>query len=124
MVLIESDSLRRDLLARTCRDAGIPVLAVGSIAELERWPAGEVVVTESKQFTTWWHEVGAAQVVVLADSQAEGSRCCRLGAALAVARRCPAPRLLAAIRSVAVGTVAPVHHSPIRQRLARPALVH
>jgi DNA-binding response OmpR family regulator len=98
MVLIESDSLRRELLARGLRDAGFSVVAVGSIAELERWPAHQVVVTESKQFTNWWQEVGAAHVVVLADDDREGVRCCRLGATLSLNRRCPLPRLVAAVR--------------------------
>jgi hypothetical protein len=125
MVLIESDSLRRDVLARALRDAGIAVLAVSSIAELERWPSGEVVVTESSQFTTWWREVGCTQVVVLEETAAEGIRCRRMGAALTLGRRCPASRLVTALRSLGVGSFAtfvPAASGPTHYE--RASLVH
>jgi hypothetical protein len=126
MVLVESDSLRRDLLARGLRNAGFPVIAVGSIAELERWPADDIVLTESRQFTSWWQEVGASHVIVLAETPADGVRCCRLGATLSVARRCPLPRLLAAIDSLGVNRLAGWTAGAALPGLhrERPALVH
>jgi hypothetical protein len=126
MVLIESDSLRRDVLARALRDAGIAVLAVSSIAELERWPRGEIVVTESSQFTPWWREVGSGHIVVLAETVAEGSRCCRMGAARSLARRCPPARLVTALRSLGAGSFASFVQPVPRPRMRheRAALVH
>ncbi|MET0167384.1 MAG: hypothetical protein ABW318_20570 [Vicinamibacterales bacterium] len=35
------------------------------IAEIQRWPVGEIVVVDARQFTPWWAVVGAAHVVVL-----------------------------------------------------------
>jgi hypothetical protein len=102
MVLIESDPLRRDLLAQALRKDGIAVVAVGSICELERWPQGDVVVTESRHFTAWWKKVGATHVVVMADSAAEGAASCRGGAAMWLARRCPPARLVAAAHALGV----------------------
>jgi hypothetical protein len=126
MVLIESDAVRRQVLAAALRDAGIAVIAVGSIAELERWPRGEVVVTESRQFTPWWREVEAAHVVVLADTAADGHRCCRGGAALSLSRQCPPGRLIAAALSLGAHSLAGLAVRPTFGTVSfgRPSLVH
>src|SRR5688500_16472734 len=96
MVLVESNDERRHEITTALRAGGVWVLAVGRMAELEQWPDGEVVVTESSSFTPWWKHVGASHVVVLADTAALGMEACQLGASMWVGRLC-APRVLLAM---------------------------
>lgn len=93
MLLVEGNVERRARLSRALMAAGLSVRAVGGIAEVERWPAGDVVVTDSRRFTPFWKETGAAHVVVLADSTEEGTDACRRGASGWVPRHA-SPRAL------------------------------
>jgi len=100
MVLIESNDRRRKHLATALRSAGMTVMAVGCVGELERWPAGDIVVTESAFFTPWWKHVGATHVVVLADSPTLGMAACALGATAWIPRTCASHALLAVLRKL------------------------
>ena len=80
VLLIATGAKRRLAIADALRCLGFPVLAVGSVAEVERWPRGAIVVTDYARFSRLWAEVGAAHVVVLAESAADGDAACRAGA--------------------------------------------
>jgi DNA-binding response OmpR family regulator len=100
VLLLEEDEKRRDQLAHEIRAAGIPVVAVGRIAEIERWPDGEVVVTDAARFTPWWKKVGATHVIVLADRPEQGTDACSRGATAWTTRMCSPDELVALIRSL------------------------
>jgi hypothetical protein len=97
MMLIESDPERRLLLGEALRAAGNHVTAVASTREIRLWPVGEAVVVESLSYTPWWKHVGATQVVVLAETPADGIDACARGATAWVPRRCPPEMVLAAL---------------------------
>jgi hypothetical protein len=107
MVLIESNTKRRKAIATALRSAGIAVTAVGRIAELERWPAGNVVVTETAFFTPWWKHVGATHVVVLADSPTLGAEACRNGASAWIPRMCAPAVVLKMLQTLSVWQPSP-----------------
>jgi hypothetical protein len=88
VLLVEGDANRRMQLSQALRSEGMPVMAVSGIAEVERWPAGEVVVTDARRFTPLWKETGAAHVVVLADTDEEGMEACVRGACAWIPRHC------------------------------------
>ncbi len=102
MLLVEADFERRNRLSRALRAEGMPVLAVSGIAEVERWPAGELVVTDSHKFTTLWRDTGAAHVVVLADTAEEGMDACDRGATAWIPRRCTADAIVDALYDLGV----------------------
>jgi hypothetical protein len=97
MMLIESDTDRRQILGAALRAAGNDVTAVASTVDISLWPVGEPVVVESFSFSPWWKHVGATQVVVLADTRAEGIDACARGATAWVPRGCAPGVLLAAL---------------------------
>lgn len=100
MLLIEGDSERRAQLATALAASGITVVAVASIAEIERWPEGDVVVTDSDRFTPWWVQVGASHVIVLADTAEQGVDACAHGATAWVPRTCSPETLIGTIRDL------------------------
>ncbi len=102
MLLVEADFERRSQLSRALRAEGMPVLAVSGIAEVERWPAGDVVVTESRRFTPFWKETGAAHVVVLADTDEEGMDACVRGACAWIRRDAHAGALIGVLQDLGV----------------------
>lgn len=113
MLLVESDDHRRAQLTDVLRTAGFPVTAVGRIAEVERWPADEVVITDSARFTRWWTEVGASHVIVLANTAREGEIACNEGATTWVDRTCAPERLVEVLVNLGVSGVegrTPVPH--------------
>jgi hypothetical protein len=71
-VLIEKDAGRRMELEFAIRAAGVSVLAVSSIAEVEEWPRGQLVITDVENVTPWWQLVGAIGVVALVKDGNEG----------------------------------------------------
>jgi hypothetical protein len=97
VLLLESDRERRSALVNMLYSRGISAVAVGSIAEIERWPVGDVVVTEAAYFSSWWSHIGATHVIVLAESSAIGADACSRGAAAWLSRRCPPAALLAVL---------------------------
>jgi hypothetical protein len=106
MLLVESQPQRRASLLRALRTVGLPVVAVPSVAHVERWPAGQIVATEAARFTPFWKEVGASHVFVLADSEAEGLACCARGATLWLPRTCRPHLLVSAVQAVSAGNTA------------------
>jgi DNA-binding response OmpR family regulator len=100
MLLLESDAEERIRLTEALEEAGLPVLGVSSIAEIERWPAGDVVITAAERFTTWWKEMGATHVLVLANTPEDGAAACARGATMWVLRPCTTEQLVAAVRSI------------------------
>jgi hypothetical protein len=102
VLLIEADADRRVQLATALAASGITVVAVSSVAEIERWPAGDVVVTDSERFTPWWVQVGASHVVVLADTEKEGLDACARGASAWVPRSCSPDLLIGTLRGLEV----------------------
>jgi hypothetical protein len=67
VLLIHSDAATRNELSHVLRQAGKHVRAAASIAEVERWPRRDVVITDARSFTPLWLTVGAVHVVVLGD---------------------------------------------------------
>jgi DNA-binding response OmpR family regulator len=99
MLLVESDADRRRTLSQALRHAGLPVLEVSSIAEVERWPIGEIVITEARRFTRWWKQIGAAHVIVLANTPEEGAAACAAGATTWIQRSASPDRLVSLLQS-------------------------
>ena len=102
MLLVEGNDERRSRLSRALRAAGMPVLAVRGIAEVERWPAGDVVVTESRRFTPLWKDTGAVHVIVLADTTDDGTDACRRGACAWVPRHAPPHALIDTLQDLGI----------------------
>ena len=100
MLLLESDADERIRLTEALEEAGLPVQGVSSIAEVERWPTGDVVITGAERFTTWWQEMGATHVLVLANTPEDGAAACARGATMWVLRPCNTQQLVAAVRSI------------------------
>jgi CheY-like chemotaxis protein len=100
VLLLESDVERREALVATLRAAGLPVVAFGTIAEIEQWPTGEVVVTDTDHYTPLWKDVGATHVIVLTDTPEEGLIACRQGATAWIPKRSPRV-ILSMLRSLA-----------------------
>jgi hypothetical protein len=87
VLLIESDPCARAAMTTRCRALGLSVLAVDSIARVERWPAGQIVITDVAHLTPWWLMVGASHVVVIADSRDEARVAMGCGATTWMLRR-------------------------------------
>ena len=68
VLLLSADPECRSRFAAALRSRGFEVCTVRHIAEIQRWPVGEIVVVDARQFTPWWAVVGAAHVVVLSDT--------------------------------------------------------
>jgi CheY-like chemotaxis protein len=71
VVFIDDNDGRRQNLVQCLEREGIPVVSAGSVAELEGWPVGKVLVTAAASVTPLWFDMGAAHIVVLADSDEE-----------------------------------------------------
>ena len=74
VLLLDLDIRRRTRFASVLRGRGFKISAMSYIAEIERWPLGEIVVVDAARFTPWWIEVGAVRVVVLSGTGAEETR--------------------------------------------------
>jgi hypothetical protein len=101
MLLIDSDSERRTGLAAALRAMGLAVVDVASILEVERWPIDDVVVTEARSFTPLWKHVGAAHVVVLAETPGDGIDACNNGATTWVSGTCDPFALVSVLVGIA-----------------------
>ena len=99
-ILLESDPVRLARLHGGLRDAGIAVVAVSRIADIEQWPSDTFVVTDIDHFTPWWRDVGATSVIVLANTRAQGIAACQNGATKWLQHNCTVRQLVAAIDSV------------------------
>ena len=74
VLLLDLDTRRRNQFATVLRGRGFTISVMSYIAEIERWPVGEIVVVDAARFTPWWTEVGALRVVVLSATAFEESR--------------------------------------------------
>jgi DNA-binding response OmpR family regulator len=99
-ILLESDPVRLARLHGGLRDAGIDVVAVTRIADIEHWPSDTFMITDIDHFTPWWREVGATSVIVLANTREQGIAACQSGATKWLRHNCTVRQLLAAIDSV------------------------
>jgi DNA-binding response OmpR family regulator len=100
MLLLETDARERERLTAALQQAGLQVHGVSSIAEVERWPSGDLVITAVERFTMWWKEMGATHVLVLANTPEEGAEACARGAAMWVLKPCSTSELVSAVRSI------------------------
>ena len=73
VLLLDCDRLRREQIATVLRERGFTLSVKSHIAEIERWPVGQIVVVDAERFTPWWGDVGAARVVVLSGTTDEDS---------------------------------------------------
>ena len=105
VVLVDGEDGRREKLMSLLRAEGIRVVPVSRVANLERGPGGDVLVTDMAHSTRWWIDVGATHVIALADTDEERDLAQRSGAAV-VARGKPAA-LLAILRTIATGDAPP-----------------
>src|SRR5262245_60116410 len=71
ILLLDLDTRRRNQFASVLRGRGFTISVMRYIAEIERWPVGEIVVVDAARFTPWWTEVGALRVVVLSATSVE-----------------------------------------------------
>jgi hypothetical protein len=71
VLLIDLDPHRREQLAQVLRERGFTFSVMSHIAEIERWPVGQIVVVDAARFTPWWVEVGAARIVVLSGTSVD-----------------------------------------------------
>jgi len=55
----------RAALRLAFESVGVPARAAASIADVDRWPEGQVVVTDPAHATPIWRTVGAAEVIVI-----------------------------------------------------------
>jgi hypothetical protein len=108
VLLIERNHEHRTELTRALQAEGMPVLAVSGIAEVERWPAGDVVVTDADCFTPLWKETGAIHVVVLADTREQGVDACVRGACAWLPRRATPGDLISVLHGL--GALATAQH--------------
>ncbi len=106
MLLVEADTRRRNELVKALCAAGIPVTAVCRIADLERWPAGEIVLVNSAQFTPWWFTAGASRVLVQVDTAEEGARLCERGASGWISRSSSGKSVVATLFATAAAVPA------------------
>jgi hypothetical protein len=80
VLLVMRDAHARERLRAQLHACGFRVTAVVRIAQVERWPAGQIVLTDRASFTPFWLTAGAAAVVVLTDDTADGAAACGAGA--------------------------------------------
>ena len=100
VVLVDAEDARREKLMSLLRAEGIRVVPVSRVANVERWPVGDVLVTDMAHSTQWWIDVGATHVIALADTDEERDLAQRSGASAVVARGNPAA-LLSILRTIA-----------------------
>ena len=72
VLVVASDPALRAGWVAACRACGVPARGVGSIAEVERWPLRQTVVTDIANLTPLWRDVGASRVIVLVKNKEEG----------------------------------------------------
>src|SRR5512145_2626335 len=74
VLLLDLDTRRRNQFASVLRGRGFKISVMSYVAEIERWPSGQIVVVDAARFTPWWIEVGAVRVVVLSATAVQESR--------------------------------------------------
>jgi hypothetical protein len=67
-------------LRHSLRIAGVPTLLARSIADIERWPVGGIVMTDLEHTTPFWKSVGVDRVLTVVQNRADGAEALRRGA--------------------------------------------
>ena len=117
VVILDGNDQRREELVSCLQSEGIPVIAAASVAELEGWPVGKVLVANVDAVTPLWLDMGAAHMVVLADSEQERARAAEISHARATVADGKPAALLASLRTVAnaIATALPDGPAPDRR---------
>lgn len=97
VLLLEPEPELRAQFSEALRSAGIAVTEAARVGDVERWPSGQTVVTDVQRFTAWWKHVGAAHIIVLADSEGDGMKACSTGATAWLPRSCDPEQLVEAV---------------------------
>jgi hypothetical protein len=100
-VFIDDNDGRRQKLVKCLESEGIPVVAASSVAELEGWPVGKVLVTHAASVTPVWFDMGAAHIVVIADSDQERALAAEIRHERATVANGDPVALLASLRTIA-----------------------
>ena len=100
VLLVATCAKRRHVLGEALRRLELTVLAVASIAEIERWPRGAIVITEYARFSPLWAQVGAAHVLVLAETANDGEAARRRGASAWLPSDCSPEALTLAVSAL------------------------
>jgi len=117
VVFLDDNDGRRQKLVECLEREGIPVVSAGSVAELEGWPVGKVLVTPAASATPLWFDMGAAHVVVLADSDEERALASGFRHERATVANGDPAALLAKLRTIAKSTTAvPSRNHPPERR--------
>src|SRR4029450_7969406 len=106
---------------RVSATKGIPVAPASSVAELEGWPVGKVVVTHAASSTPLWFEMGAAHVVVLADSDEERALASGMTHERATVAKGDPAALLASLRTIAKSNAVMPSRNHTPERRSGPA---
>jgi hypothetical protein len=103
VLLLDPQAERRARFGDALREAGLSVREAARIADVDRWPSGETVITDAERFTGWWHHVGAKYVIVLASDEHEGKKACSSGANAWLPRTCGAEVLVQTVVELGSG---------------------
>jgi hypothetical protein len=116
VVFVDDDDGRRKKLVECLEHERIPVVSAGSVAELEGWPVGKVLVTHARAVTPLWFDMGAAHVVVLADTDEERALASAIRHERATVANGNPAALLASLRTIAQSWAAgPRNHARERR---------
>lgn len=116
VVFIDDNDGRRQRLVQSLEHEGIPVVSASSVAELEGWPVGKVLVTHAASLTPLWFDVGALHVVVLADSDEERALASGVRHEHATVATGDPAALLASLRTIAKSAaIRSPNHTPERR---------
>lgn len=115
VVFIDNNDGRRQRLVTCLEREGIPVIAASCVAELEGWPIGKVLVTHAAAVTPLWFDMGAAHVVVIADSDEERALAGGMNHERATVSDGEPAALLANLRTIAKANAAVPGHNPDRR---------
>jgi hypothetical protein len=80
VVIVDPDPRQFADIIVACHRAGVPALAIRRIAELERWPYGQIVVMRAAHVTALWKAVGVRHVMAIVEDVADGAAALKRGA--------------------------------------------
>jgi ribosomal protein L37AE/L43A len=117
VVFLDDNGARKQMLVQCLEREGIPVVSASSVAELEGWPIGKVLVTHAASLTPLWFDLGAAHVVVIADSDEERALAAEFSHERATVASGDPAALLASLRIIAKSNAARPrrNHTPERR---------
>jgi len=117
VVFLDDNDERRQKLVQCLEREGIPVVSASSVAELEGWPVGKVLVTHAASLSPVWFDMGAAHVVVLADSDEERTLASEVRHERATIATGDPTALLASLRSIAKSNPTPARNRVPERRI-------